>query len=103
MFALVRDVEKYSEFVPLCTSLIVRKRTPLAEGEIIVADMEIGYRAIREKFTSKVTCDAATRVVHVAYVDGPFRKLVNEWRFVDTPGQGGSSWTGRGPWRPGVW
>ncbi len=91
MYALVADVEKYPEFVPLCTGLRVRKRTSSPQGEIIVADMEVGYRAIREKFTSKVTCDAARPAIHVAYVDGPFRRLVNEWRFVDGPDEGTST------------
>ena len=90
MFALVRDVEEYPSFVPLCTALRVRRRTETPAGEVIVADMEVGYGAIRERFTSKVTCDAAARAINVAYVDGPFRKLVNEWRFRDDP-DGGST------------
>ena len=91
MYELVRDVDAYPTFVPLCTALRVRKRTETPAGEVIVADMEVGYRAIREKFTSKVTCDPAARIIHVAYVDGPFRKLINEWHFVDGPDEGGSS------------
>ena len=91
MYALVADVEKYPEFVPLCTGMRVRKRTPTSEGEVIVADMEVGYRAIREKFTSKVTCDASRPAIQVAYIDGPFRRLVNEWRFVDGPDAGTST------------
>ena len=90
MFALVRDVEEYPSFVPLCTALRVRRRTETPAGEVIVADMEVGYGAIRERFTSKVTCDPAARAINVAYVDGPFRKLVNEWRFRDDP-DGGST------------
>ncbi len=90
MYVLVADVEKYPQFVPLCTGLRVRKRTTGPDGEVIVADMEIGYRAIRERFTSKVTCDAERPAIHVAYVDGPFRRLVNEWRFVDGPDPGTS-------------
>ena len=90
MFDLVRDVETYPSFVPLCTGLRVRKRTETPSGEVIVADMEVGYRAIREKFTSKVTCDEAGRTINVAYVDGPFRRLVNEWRFIDEAEAGSS-------------
>ena len=90
MYDLVAEVEAYPQFVPLCLGLRVRKRTPNADGEVIIADMEVGYRAIRERFTSKVTCDATDRVIHVAYIDGPFRKLQNDWRFVDTA-DGGST------------
>jgi coenzyme Q-binding protein COQ10 len=88
MYDLVARVEDYPEFVPLCTALRVRKRLPNGAGEILVADMEVGYRAIREKFTSKVTCDPDARTIDVAYVDGPFRRLVNRWRFVDKEGGG---------------
>src|SRR4051812_35886870 len=88
MYALVCDVEAYPEFVPLCTALRVRKRTPLNPGEVIVADMEIGYKAIREKFTSKGTCNPVERSILVQYVDGPFKHLVNKWRFADWPKPG---------------
>ena len=91
MYALVADVEAYPQFVPLCVGTRVRKRTPIPNGEIIVAEMAVGYKAIREKFTSKVTCDGKARTIHVAYVDGPFRHLHNEWRFVDGPQPGGST------------
>ena len=58
MFDLVADVERYPEFVPLCQSLRVRRRTDGAPGvEVLVCDMAVGYRAIREKFTSRVTLD----------------------------------------------
>ncbi len=58
MFDLVADVERYPEFVPLCQALNVRKRTPASEGkEVIIADMTIAYKFIRETFTSRVTLD----------------------------------------------
>jgi coenzyme Q-binding protein COQ10 len=58
MFDLVADVERYPEFVPLCQSLKVRQRTPAAGGkEIVVADMTVSFKLVRETFTSKVTLD----------------------------------------------
>ena len=84
MFDLVADVERYPEFVPLCQTLRVRRRTTDDQGlEILVADMEVGFRAIREKFTSKVTLDRAKLKVLVEYVDGPFSRLENIWNFRD--------------------
>ena len=60
MFALVADVERYPEFVPLCRALKVRRREQSAAGlETLIADMEIGYKAIRETFTSRVALDPA--------------------------------------------
>jgi len=82
MFDLVADVERYPEFVPLCESLRVRRRTQSGEGiEILVADMSVGYKAIRESFTSRVTLDRARHRIDVEYVDGPFRYLENRWVF----------------------
>jgi len=83
MFALVADVERYPKFVPLCESLVVRKRSPDSEGkEVIVADMTVAYRFIRETFTSRVTLDRAQLGILVEYLEGPFRRMNNRWRFV---------------------
>jgi coenzyme Q-binding protein COQ10 len=82
MFNLVADVERYPEFVPLCQSLSVRKRTPDSEGkEVIVADMTIAYKLIRETFTSRVTLDRAKLTILVEYLEGPFRRMNNRWTF----------------------
>ncbi len=84
MFDLVADVESYPQFVPLCQALRVRRRLGGAEGaEIVVAEMEVGYKAIRERFTSRVTLERAERRINVEYVDGPFSHLENVWRFDD--------------------
>jgi coenzyme Q-binding protein COQ10 len=84
MFDLVADVERYPEFVPLCQSLRVRRRTSGENGaEVLLCDMAVGYRAIREKFTSRVTLDRAALKVLVEYVEGPFSYLENTWNFSD--------------------
>jgi coenzyme Q-binding protein COQ10 len=88
MFDLVADVEHYPEFVPLCRSLRVRKRLADADGrEIIVADMTVAYKLVYETFTSRVTLDRAEHEILVEYLEGPFRKMNNRWRFHPT-GQG---------------
>ena len=82
MFALVADVEKYPQFLPLCEGLTVRRRTPReGGGEVLLADMSVGYKAIRETFTSRVTLDPENLKILVEYVDGPFRYLENRWTF----------------------
>ena len=87
MFDLVADAEKYPEFLPLCRSLRIRRREPKGEGvELLIADMEVGYKAIREKFTSRVLLDRPSQKIHVQYVDGPFSKLDNVWTFRDLEG-----------------
>jgi coenzyme Q-binding protein COQ10 len=82
MFELVADVERYPEFVPMCESLHVRKRSGESEGvEIIIADMTVAYKVIRETFSSRVTLDRPKLAVLVEYLDGPFSHLENRWRF----------------------
>ncbi|MBV9432415.1 MAG: type II toxin-antitoxin system RatA family toxin [Hyphomicrobiales bacterium] len=82
MFDLVADVEKYPLFLPLCDGLKVRSRTNGEGGrETLIADMSVGYKAIHETFTSKVTLDREKLKIIVAYLDGPFRALENLWSF----------------------
>ena len=82
MFDLVADVERYPEFVPLCQALKVRKRTAASDGkDVIVADMTIAYKLIRETFTSRVTLDRQNLEILVEYLEGPFRRMNNRWSF----------------------
>ena len=86
MFDLVADVEQYPKFFPLCEALRVRSRERKGDVEVLVAVMDMGYKAIRETITSRVTLDRRTLSVKVELIDGPFRQLDNRWTFVDRPG-----------------
>lgn len=88
MFALVADVERYPEFLPMCEALSVRSRRERDGVTLLVADMTVGYKAIRETFTSQVVLKPADSRIDVKYIDGPFRYLTNRWRFEDAPGGG---------------
>lgn len=81
MFDLVADVASYPRFVPLCKALRVRSRKESEGKVVLVADMEVGYKAISETFTSRVTCERAPLEILVEYVDGPFKFLENRWNF----------------------
>ena len=81
MFDLVADVERYPEFVPLCRSLTVRARTREGSKDVIVADMTVAYKFVRETFTSRVTLDRANLEILVEYLEGPFQRLNNRWKF----------------------
>lgn len=82
MFDLVADVERYPEFVPLCRSLKVRQRTLAADGkEVVVADMTVSFKLVRETFTSKVTLDRLNLKILVEYLHGPFSQMENRWTF----------------------
>jgi coenzyme Q-binding protein COQ10 len=88
MFALVADVERYPEFLPLCEALTVRSRKERDGKTLLVADMSIGYKAIRETFTTQVLLKPDELAIDVKYIDGPFRYLDNRWRF-GPEGEGG--------------
>ena len=82
MFNLVADVERYPQFVPLCRSLAVRRRTTdSADRDVIVADMTVAYKLVRETFTSRVTLDRPKLEILVEYLEGPFQRMNNRWSF----------------------
>jgi coenzyme Q-binding protein COQ10 len=85
MFNLVADVERYPEFVPFCERLQVRARRTEGGREVLVADMTVGYKLVRETFTSKVTLDREALNIRADYLDGPFRALENTWSFRPLP------------------
>ena len=86
MFALIADIEAYSEFLPWCEAARIRSRRPLpdGEGEIIEADLVISFRVFRERFGSRVTVRPEKKIIDVEYLDGPFRYLNNHWEFKPT-------------------
>jgi coenzyme Q-binding protein COQ10 len=77
LFDLVADIERYPEFLPWCVGARVREK----KGNTIVGDLLIGYRMVRERFTSKIVLDRP-RHIDVSYSEGPFRYLTNHWEFV---------------------
>ncbi len=77
LFDLVADVGHYPDFLPWCVGARIRKR----EEALIVADLMIGFKVFRERFTSRVTLDRAGRRIDVEYCDGPFKYLNNHWIF----------------------
>jgi coenzyme Q-binding protein COQ10 len=82
MFDLVADVEHYPQFVPLCQSLTVRRRSKDGEGrDVVVVDMTVAYKFIHETFTSRVTLDRPKLEILVEYLEGPFRTMNNRWSF----------------------
>ena len=88
MFALVADVEQYPEFLPMCEALSVRSRREREGITLLVADMTVGYKAIRETFTSQVVLRPDKNLIDVRYIDGPLRHLENRWTFEPTEGGG---------------
>lgn len=82
MFALVADVERYPRFLPLCEELKLQRRERRGDKDVLIASMVVGYRFIRESFTTEVVLDKAARGIEVHYLDGPFAFLENKWKFI---------------------
>jgi len=81
LFNLIADIQRYPEFLPWCVGARIRKR----DGNRIVADLVIGYKLIRERFTSTVTLSPELNRIDVEYTDGPFKYLNNHWVFEPHP------------------
>ena len=81
MFDLVADVDKYPQFVPLCSALTVKSRAEKDGKTVLVADMTVAYKIIRETFTSRVTLDRQGQKIMVEYLNGPFKRMQNRWTF----------------------
>ena len=81
MFDLVADVASSPEFLPWCVGARIRESRP----DMVLADLMIGFKMVREKFTSKVLLDRAAQRIDVEYIDGPFKHLKNHWIFSDAP------------------
>jgi len=83
MYDLVADVASYPEFLPWCLATRIRS----VENNVMIADMVIGFKMIREKYTSEVTMDPG-KEVQIIYRNGPFKYLNSHWKFEDKPDGG---------------
>jgi coenzyme Q-binding protein COQ10 len=93
LYELVADIEKYPEFLPWCVAARNCTREALEDGELVTADMVIGFKMFRERVRSKVTLhppdDGETGGrIDVEYIEGPLRYLQNHWVFLPVPGGG---------------
>ena len=84
LFDLVADVKSYPLFLPWVAAVRVRSDS---ESEM-VADLVVGFRALKETFTSKVR-KRRPREIAIDYIEGPLKYLHNSWKFA-TDGQGGT-------------
>jgi coenzyme Q-binding protein COQ10 len=79
MYDLVTDVGRYNEFLPWVSAVRVRTN---GETEML-ADLVVGFKALKETFSSRVLKTPKSKVV-VDYLDGPMRHLNNQWLFEET-------------------
>ncbi len=82
LYQLVAEVERYPEFLPWCLASRIKRR----EGHVFWADLVIGFKMVREKFTSRVALSPEQCRIDVTYTDGPFKYLNNHWVFEEAEG-----------------
>lgn len=82
MYDLVADVGSYPEFLPWCVASRILSRSETA----LRAELAIGFKGIRERFTSLVALDRPNLRIDVTYENGPFKYLVNHWQFAPLDG-----------------
>jgi coenzyme Q-binding protein COQ10 len=83
---MVGDVRAYPEFVPWITSMRVWNERTDAQGETLLdAEAAVGFSFLRERFSTRVRKDPAAGEITVSLLHGPFRRLLNRWRFHEDP------------------
>jgi coenzyme Q-binding protein COQ10 len=76
LFDLVADVGDYQEFLPWVAATRIRESSETA----MVADLVVGFKALKETFTSKVH-KRRPHEIEIDYVEGPLKFLHNSWKF----------------------
>jgi len=84
LFDLVADVKSYQDFLPWIAAVRIRSDS---ETEMI-ADLVVGFRALKETFTSRVHKRRPSEI-KIDYVEGPLKYLHNSWKF-SPDGRGGT-------------
>ena len=81
---LVGDVARYPDFVPWITSMRTWNPQILPDGaNTLDAEAGVGFSMLTERFATRVRRDPINRTVTVSLLSGPFKRLVNDWRFLD--------------------
>lgn len=81
MFDLVADVARYEEFAPWCIASRINK---VESENVFYADLVVGYKMFRERFSSKVMLDHPSEI-SIEYLKGPLKNLKNRWQFIRQP------------------
>ena len=76
IYDLVADIERYPQFLPWLAGARLTRRV----GDAQHWELLIGYKMLRERFTSEVVFDPK-RQIRARYLDGPLKHLSTQWSF----------------------
>ena len=82
MFDLVADIDRYDEFLPWCNNSKIINTSIRDDINIVIADLEIGYDQFVYTYRSEVKLHKDKSEINVRNLDGPFKYLENNWKFV---------------------
>ncbi len=82
MFNLVADIDSYSDFLPWCNNSKIISKELNGDKETVIADLEIGYDQFVYTYRSKVILHTDKSEINVHNLDGPFKYLDNNWKFI---------------------
>jgi coenzyme Q-binding protein COQ10 len=84
LFEMVGGVERYAEFVPWVTGMRTWNARTLSEGVTSLdAEATVGFSFLKERFATRVRRDAINKQIDASLLSGPFKRLLNRWRFID--------------------
>ena len=83
MFDLVSNINEYKLFLPWCNDSKIVSKKEFEDHEIVIADLEIGYDQFIYTYRSEVKLSKDKSTINVKNLDGPFKYLANEWKFVE--------------------
>jgi coenzyme Q-binding protein COQ10 len=86
---MVADVRAYPRFIPWVLEMKISGEHEESGVRDLVAHALIGWKSLRERFSTRVRSAPAAGEVDVTLVSGPFRTLENRWRFAPD-GAGGA-------------
>ena len=86
LFDLVGDVRDYPKFIPWISAIRVGRERREGDGvSVLDADASVGFSVIKERFSTRVRRDVSALGIEVRLISGPFKTLVNHWRFEAHP------------------
>ena len=86
LFGLVGDVDAYPQFVPWIRTMRTWNKRETAPGVFeLDAEVQVGFSFLKERFSTRVKRDGGQRLITVSLISGPFKHLLNRWKFLDDP------------------
>ena len=81
LIKMVLDIERYPEFVPWCLDGKIYSQNDKGNKIEITADLTIGKSFFNETYKSFVIYDKSSDSIYVTNMDGPLKRLKNQWFF----------------------